>query len=166
MRRLIWPVLFLFLLTLQGAASVFYTGWLKADLPLLAIYCYALLHGETLGALAGFGCGLLQDALTTGIFGFHLLTRCGVGYLVGLMKEKVFKENMTYHVFAIGICCLFVRLLLLVIELIRSGGQWRLLPNFLWATAGYCVGNMLLIVPMLYLVKKVYDWIVAEDISY
>ena len=31
MRRLIWPVLFLLLMMLQGAASAVYTGWLSFD---------------------------------------------------------------------------------------------------------------------------------------
>lgn len=34
MRRLIWPVLFLFLMLLQGSMSVYYTGWLSCDLLL------------------------------------------------------------------------------------------------------------------------------------
>ena len=41
MRRLIWPVLFLLLMLVQGAASAFYTGWLAFDLPLLALYAFA-----------------------------------------------------------------------------------------------------------------------------
>ena len=53
MRRLIWPVLFLFLLLLQGSLSVFYTGWLAVDLPLLAVYSYALLRGDIFGAFTG-----------------------------------------------------------------------------------------------------------------
>ena len=40
MRRLIWPVLFLFLMLLQGSMSVYYTGWLSCDLLLLAVYAY------------------------------------------------------------------------------------------------------------------------------
>lgn len=48
MRRLIWPVLFLFLMLLQGSMSVYYTGWLSCDLLLLAVYAYALLRGEKL----------------------------------------------------------------------------------------------------------------------
>lgn len=166
MRRLIWPVLFLLLLTLQGVMSVFYTGWLDFDLPLLAMYAFALLHGENLGALAGISCGLVQDALTTGIFGFHLLTRGVIGYLIGLTKEKVFKDNATYHLLSIFVCSLFIRIVLLGVELLRNGGQWRMLSSYLWTTVGFCVGNMLLVVPMVYLVKKVYDWVCEENISY
>lgn len=93
MRRLIWPVLFLFLMLLQGSMSVYYTGWLSCDLLLLAVYAYALLRGEKAGAVVGGITGLLQDAMTVGIFGFHILSRICVGYIVGLTKEKVFKDN-------------------------------------------------------------------------
>ncbi|MBQ5624992.1 MAG: rod shape-determining protein MreD, partial [Phascolarctobacterium sp.] len=93
MRRLIWPVLFLFLLMLQGAVTVFYTGWIDFDLPLLALYGYCMLRQEGSGLFAGLGIGLLQDALTPGIFGFHMLTRSCMGYLIGVTREKVFKDN-------------------------------------------------------------------------
>ena len=73
MRRLIWPVLFLLLMMLQGAASAFYTGWLSFDLPLLALYAFAMLRGEQWGALAGLAVGFVQDAMTVGVFGFHML---------------------------------------------------------------------------------------------
>ena len=79
MRRLIWPVLFLFLMLLQGSMSVYYTGWLSCDLLLLAVYAYALLRGEKAGAVVGGITGLLQDAMTVGIFGFHIISRICVG---------------------------------------------------------------------------------------
>ena len=89
MRRLIWPVLFLFLMLLQGSMSVYYTGWLSCDLLLLAVYAYAMLRGEKAGAVAGGIIGLPQDAMTVGVFGFHIFSRICVGYIVGLTKEKV-----------------------------------------------------------------------------
>ena len=87
MRRLIWPVLFLFLMLLQGSMSVYYTGWLSCDLLLLAVYAYALLRGEKAGAVVGGITGLLQDAMTVGIYGFHILSRLRVGYIEGRTKE-------------------------------------------------------------------------------
>lgn len=166
MRRLIWPVLFLLLIVIQGSLSVFYNGWLAADLSLLAIYSYALLRGEHYGALTGVGVGLLQDAMTVGIFGFHILTRGAVGYIVGLTKDKVFKDNAKYHIMFIGLCSLIIRCCYLVLELIRSGWQGGILPLFLYDTVGYCLGNMLIVVPMVYIIKNIYLWIKKEDISY
>lgn len=166
MRRLIWPVLFLLLILIQGSFSVFYTGWLAVDLSLLAIYSYALLRGEKYGVLTGAGVGLVQDAMTVGIFGFHIFTRSVVGYLVGLTKEKIFKENSIYHIILIGACSLLIRFCYWWLELIRTDWHWSILPGFLWDTLGYCLGNMLCVVPMVYITKKIYEWIKKEDISY
>ena len=88
MRRLIWPVLFLLLILLQGGASVFFTGWLSCDLPLLFLYSFALLRGRDEGGIAGVVIGFVQDALTVGIFGFHMLTRSIFGFVIGLMNKK------------------------------------------------------------------------------
>ena len=166
MRRLIWPVLFLFLFLLQGAASVFYTGWLAFDLPLLCLYGYALLRGKEMGGLTGAAVGLVQDALTVGVFGFHILSRALVGYTIGMMHEKIVKGQHSFHVAAIAACSLGLRFLFWWLELLRSGFVWRTFPSFLWESLGYCLGNMLLIVPMLYLVRFIYNWIKSEDISY
>ena len=89
MRKLIWPVLFLFCLSLQ--MSLPQTQWFKFDLPLLLIYCYAMLRGAVAGGIAGFITGLLQDILTGGVFGFHILTRTAVGYMQAILKKRFLK---------------------------------------------------------------------------
>ena len=66
MRKLIWPVLFLLCLSLQ--MSLPQNQWFKFDLPLLLIYCLAMLKGAFAGGIAGFFVGLLQDLLTGGIW--------------------------------------------------------------------------------------------------
>ena len=102
MRRLVWPVLFLFLMLLQGSMSVYYTGWLPVICCfwryMLMRYCAAKKAGAVVGGITG----LLQDAMTVGVFGFHILSRICVGYIVGLTKEKVFKDNYLYHMSAIA----------------------------------------------------------------
>ena len=125
-----------------------------------------MLRKEGAGTLAGLGIGFFQDALTPSVFCFHILTRGMVGYLIGITREKVFKDNPTYHMFAISVFSLLIRFALWWVELIRSGGLWSMFPHFLWDTIGYCLGNALLVVPMVILVKKIYDWVREEDISY
>ena len=166
MRRLIWPVLFLLLMLLQGAASAFYTGWLSFDLPLLALYAFAMLRGERQGALVGLGVGLLQDAMTVGVFGYHILTRMGVGYAIGLMKEKVVKDNTVFHMAVIALCSLGLRFVYWWLELVRSGGRWSIFFGFMVDSLGFIVGNMLLVVPVVLVVRRIYQWIKEEDISY
>ena len=153
MRRLIWPVLFLFLMLLQGSMSVYYTGWLSCDLLLLAVYAYAILRGEKAGAVVGGITGLLQDAMT-------------VGYIVGLTKEKVFKDNYLYHMSAIATITFILRFVYWWLELLRSGGRWSIFFAYLWDSLGYIIGNALLVWPVVVIMKMIYEWIRKEDISY
>lgn len=166
MRRLIWPVLFLLLMLLQGAASAFYTGWLSFDLPLLALYAFAMLLGEKQGAAAGLGIGFLQDAMTVSVFGYHMLSRMALGYAVGLMKEKVVKDSAYFHILAISVCSTVLRFFYWWLELLRSGGRWSIFFDYCLNSLGFIVGNALLVVPVVVLVKRVYQWIKEEDISY
>ncbi len=166
MRRLIWPVLFVLLMLLQGVITVFWTGWISFDLLLVALYAYSMLRGEVAGAIMGLGVGFFQDALTVNVFGFHMLSRTLIGWVVGLTKEKVFKENITYHLCSIALISFILRIVFLLVELIRSGGHWNIIGTFLWETLGYIVGNTLLVIPVMLLVKQIYYWIRKEDISY
>lgn len=166
MRRLIWPVLFVLLMLLQGVITVFWTGWISFDLLLVALYAYSMLRGEVAGAIMGLGVGFFQDALTVNVFGFHMLSRTLIGLVVGLTKEKVFKENITYHLCSIALISFILRIVFLLVELIRSGGHWNIIGTFLWETLGYIVGNTLLVIPIMILVKQIYYWIRKEDISY
>lgn len=166
MRKLIWPVLFLFLLLLQGSLSVYFTGWLSCDLVLLALYAYAMLRGEKSGAIAGGVIGFFQDAMTVGVFGYHILSRICFGYLIGLTKEKVFKDNFIYHMSAIATCSLALRFVYWWLELLRSGGRWSIFWGYALDSLGYILGNVLFVWPMVLLVKKIYEWIRSEDISY
>lgn len=166
MRRLIWPVLFLFLILVQGASSVFFTGWLAFDLPLLFLYNFALIRGQDKGALAGALIGFVQDAMTVGIFGFHILTRGLFGFVVGFMKEKIVKDQLFFHIALIGVTCVLIRLCYLVLELVRANGRLDIIGLFAWNSLGYIIGNMLFVIPMMYVVNYIYAWIKAEDVSY
>lgn len=165
MRRLIWPVLFLFLLLLQGTAAVFFTGWLRFDLLLTALYGFALFQGERKGAAAGLFVGLLQDAVSAACFGFHMLTRMLIGYFTGLTRNKVFQDSYFYHIMIIGAFSFFAEFAAWFMELVRGGGL-ESFGNYFARAAGYCLGNMLLAVPMVTLCKKIAAWIKREDISY
>lgn len=166
MRRLIWPVLFLFLMLLQGSVSVYMTGWLSCDLLLLAIYAFSIQRGPEAGAVAGGLMGFFQDALSVSTFGYYMLTRAVFGYLVGMTKEKVFKDNFLYHMSAIATCSLILRFVYWWVALIRADGRWNIFFSYCWDTLGFVLGNVLLVWPVVLLVKLVYEWIKKEDISY
>ncbi|MDO4177793.1 MAG: rod shape-determining protein MreD [Phascolarctobacterium sp.] len=165
MRRLIWPVLFLFLFILQGAVSVFYTGWLSLDLLLVGVYAHALHRGPEFGALSGLGAGFLQDAMLPGVFGYHMLTRTLSGFCFGHLKGKIFKENFIYHVPTIGLLSLALRFLYFGIALV-IGVPITSLLTYLKESLGFACGNMLIVIPMVLLVSFICEWIKKEDISY
>lgn len=166
MRKLIWPVFFLLLLLAQGAASVFLTGWLSCDLLLVAVYAAAVTAGPHTGIFTGGFAGFLQDAMTVGVFGYHMLTRTALGLLAGLTKEKVFKENFTYHICAVGLVSVVARFAYWWIELFFSGFSRDILVSYCVSGLGFTAGNMLVAYPVLKLVNFICAWIKEEDISY
>ena len=162
MRKLIWPVLFLLCLSLQ--MSLPQAGWLRFDLPLLFVYCYAMLNGMAAGAAVGFITGVLQDILTGGIFGFHILTRTLIGYYVGLTKEKVFKDSMFYNIVAVGAITLLLRCCYFLVQLVLAKGfSFLLLEQALQEVVAYCLGNIIFVIPLYLLAEKVQKWIEIDD---
>lgn len=162
MRKLIWPVLFLLCLSLQ--MSILQSVWFKFDILLLLVYCYAMIKGALDGATAGFIVGLMQDSLTGGVFGFHILTRTVVGYYVGYIKEKVFKDSKLYNIVAIGIITLILRTCYFVLQLIMAQEfSLLLLENVLREAATYCLGNIVLVIPIYILTERVQKWIDLDD---
>lgn len=165
MRRLIWPVLFLFLFIIQGATGVFYSGWFSADLPLLGVYAYSILRGPQFGGMTGAAVGFLEDAMLPGVFGYHILTRAITGYGTGHLKGKIFKDNFIYHLPTIFVISLLLRFIYFFIALaiktpVSSLGVYAI------ESLGFACGNMLFVIPVIRLVNYVYEWIKQEDISY
>lgn len=165
MRRLIWPVLFLFLFILQGAVGVFYTGWFAADLPLLGVYAHAILRGPKFGSISGLCVGFLEDAMLPGVFGYHMLTRTFLGFGLGHLKGKIFKDNFVYHLPTIGIISLVLRFVYFFIAL-ALGMPISSLGRYCFDSLGLACGNMLMVIPVVCLASFIYEWIKQEDISY
>lgn len=165
MRRLIWPVLFLFLFILQGSLGVFYTGWISVDLPLLGVYAHTLLRGPQFGAMSGAFVGFLEDAMLPNVFGYHILTRTLFGYSLGHLKGKIFKENFIYHLPTIGLVSLVLRFIYFFIALVM-GRPVASIGHYFLDSLGYACGNMLFVIPIILSVNFVYEWIRQEDISY
>ena len=162
MRKLIWPVLFLLCLSFQ--MSLPQNQWFKFDLPLLLIYCLAMLKGAFAGGIAGFFVGLLQDLLTGGIFGFHILTRTAIGYYVGYTKEKVFKDSMFYNIVAIVTITVALRGCYFILQVIMAKGfSVLLLELALQDTFAYCLGNIIFVIPLYLLTERLQKWIELDD---
>lgn len=162
MRNFIWVALFLFLLLLQGTLWLILPNWLSFDLLLPAIYFFALLYGETAGFLIGLIMGLFQDCLTPGFFGFHMLTRCAIGYGIGMVQEKVFEDEQFAHLSIIGILSIGIKLFAGILIMLSSMSL-RFWPSFLLDTVIYTVINILYATPLFAIIKFLKAWTGKEE---
>ena len=108
--------------------------------------------------------GLLQDLLTGGIFGFHILTRTAIGYYVGYTKEKVFKDSMFYNIVAIVTITIALRGCYFILQVIMAKGfSVLLLELALQDTFAYCLGNIIFVIPLYLLTERLQKWIELDD---
>lgn len=61
---------------------------------LIIVVIFALLGGKYKGACTGLVAGLIQDVFFGGVIGINALIYFLIGYMVGLLDDKVFKENL------------------------------------------------------------------------
>ncbi len=66
----------------------------KADLLTVFLTIFAFLKGAPGGAAAGFFCGLLEDLYLAKFLGLNALIRMATGYLVGLSKDWLNRDNI------------------------------------------------------------------------
>lgn len=82
-------------------------GGTAPNLILLMVIFISLQRGTTLGMWMAFGLGLLQDGAGGGPLGLNASTLLGVAYLVGLMRTKLFKENIPAQVLIVVVLTFF-----------------------------------------------------------
>lgn len=95
MRYLIMTILFFISLVLQSTLFSHLTvAGVKPDLVLVLVVFYALFQGPQEGALVGLIGGLLQDMMFGQYIGLNALANLVIGYLIGLLERKIYKENL------------------------------------------------------------------------
>ncbi len=81
-------------LVLQATAFNFFeVAGVKPDLLLIIIVLYGLIYGKTAGYL-GFAYGLVEDLLIGRFMGFNAITKGLMGFLVGYLEPKFFKDHI------------------------------------------------------------------------
>ena len=166
MRMWSWVVAAFIVLVLQTTSLGFFGGNLFFDLPLLFIYSIGLFYGARAGLFCGLFFGLLQDISSPAVFGFYLLTRGLLGYGIGSIKEMIFKNNYGYHVLIIGSLSLLLRSLYAIPVLWLGGFGKTVFPLYLQDTLLYCLGNMLLALPVTRILLTLCRWTAEDDVTY
>ncbi|HBX74592.1 MAG: rod shape-determining protein MreD [Acidaminococcaceae bacterium] len=166
MRAWSWIAAAFVVLVLQTTSLGCFGGNLFFDLPLLFIYSIGLFYGARAGLFCGLAFGLLQDISSPAVFGFYLLTRGLAGYGIGSIKEMIFKNNYGYHVLIVGGLSLLLRILYAIPVLWLGGFGKTVVSLYMQDTLLYCLGNMLLTLPVTRILLAVYRWVAEEDLTY
>jgi len=166
MRMWSWLVAAFVVLVLQTTSLGCFGGSLFFDLPLLFIYSVGLFYGVRTGMFWGLAFGLLQDISSPAVFGFYLLTRGLTGFAIGSVKEMIFKNNYGYHVLIIGGISLILRALYMIPLFWIAGFRGTAFFPYWQDTLWYCLGNMLLILPVSRILLTLYRWVAEGDLTY
>jgi len=75
----------------------------RPDLILVLVVIFSLLNGGKFGAKFGFFAGLMLDLLVGQMIGLNAVTKMLIGASVGVLSERVFKEN-----YFVPFICVFV----------------------------------------------------------
>lgn len=162
MRKFVWVILFVFLFALQGSLWLVWPNCWSFDLLLPAVYFFGLLYGETAGFVMGLLVGLVQDSLTPGFFGFHMLTRCAVGYGIGVLRDRIFNDECSLHVSVIGLICIAVKLMAGILVMLFSLSL-RFWPVYMMDGVLFTMTTMLWSVPLFHLMRWLADWADTEE---
>lgn len=136
------------------------------DLILIVVICMALLEGPTVGAVSGFGAGLLRDLHLETPKGITALTYLVVGYVVGSVRPYVQSTSVLLPISAVFVGSLSGSALYEVVSLLL-GGRPHSLKRGITVVLLTAVYNTLLVpfvyplvrkITTVYKTEKVYRW--------
>lgn len=95
MRSIIISLIILFNLILQSTLFQWFKIYgVVPNTSLILVISFAIYSGRNEGAIIGFFMGILQDIIFGRTIGLSALILMIVGYLVGLMDQKIFRDNL------------------------------------------------------------------------
>jgi len=71
----------------------------RPNITIALIVIVALIRNGTEGAIVGFCCGLMQDAVSGMVIGFYALMGLYLGLVIGLINKRLYRENVLIAVF-------------------------------------------------------------------
>lgn len=91
----------------QTLIRILSIGSIKPDVILVILVAVSLRYGSVVGLYSGLCIGLIQDVYAIETLGANAMAKCLVGYLTGLMDEKVIKVMPATKVLFLGVAFLF-----------------------------------------------------------
>jgi rod shape-determining protein MreD len=84
-------LLVLALILQQTLVQIISIGSIKPDMVLVMLVAVSLRYGSVVGLFSGLTIGLVLDVYAIDSLGANAMAKCLVGYLTGLLDEKVIK---------------------------------------------------------------------------
>ncbi|WP_303225183.1 rod shape-determining protein MreD [uncultured Acidaminococcus sp.] len=104
-----WLFFTLFLFTLENHWFLFFNTTQSPDLLLLFLLLYAMDRGKRNGAVYGLGIGALLDVVTFSYFGWHMVTRAVLGYLIGKNRVNMFVDRLPTYLILTALVTLLLQ---------------------------------------------------------
>ena len=98
----------------------------KPDLIMVVVVVFSLRKGEKEGIISGFTSGLLQDIFSTGLLGINALAKTVVGFICGILKEKIFHEHILFIIPIITFISSFLQSIVIFLLLRAFGIDYNL----------------------------------------
>jgi len=89
----------------------------KPDLVLILVILNGFLRGTREGAFLGFSAGILQDLVSGGYFGLNAITEMVAGYLAGLGKDRLYRDNRVIAAGLTWVCTMGAQLIFYILLL-------------------------------------------------
>jgi rod shape-determining protein MreD len=120
----------------------------RPSLSLTALLTACLFTNCETGAWLGFLAGLLEAAFAARFIGSYIVTRTLAGFLVGLLEERIFRDNIFVAVATVFVGTLFVDTCFFLFAPQPQALRW-----FSGALT-QAVYNMVLAIPLYFLFKR------------
>jgi rod shape-determining protein MreD len=110
-------------LTLMNSVTIL---GLKPDLIMVVVVVFSLMKGEKEGTISGFASGLLQDIFSTSLLGINALAKTVIGFICGILKEKIFHEHILFMIPVITFIASFIQSIIISLLLRAFGIEYNL----------------------------------------
>lgn len=99
----------------------------KPDFVLILVVFFALFQGNVQGGMLGVVFGLMEDLMTGRFIGLNAICKGLTGFLIGMMSERLYKNNFFIPVVTIFVstflCSIFYLLCSMIIGLNIEGAR-------------------------------------------
>lgn len=120
LRRIVFGLIVFVLLALQSANTLVVFG-VNPDIMLIVVLLYSVRVGEFKGEIFGFVVGLLQDAMSGGIFGLNAFVYTFLGWFTNFYKKYILVSEWVAFVIYVVVATLIKYIFYSIFYLIFKG---------------------------------------------